>query len=235
MSELRIALVAEGKTDKVIIEAALRAIIPRPFVLTLLQPEETQPKLGGGWCGVWKWCKRIREQGYRSLDNDPTLDFFDMVILHLDADVTDKSYSDCGSTVNADAQHSGLARLPCSAPCPPATSAVNNLKPVLLSWLGVVDVGNKLAFCIPSKSSDAWLATAVFSDNAELIGGLECEMDMEGKLSRLPKKKRIRKNERGYQKHAEKLKERWDCVRQICSQAEIFHKDVDAILQMMNP
>ncbi len=39
MSDMRIALVAEGPTDKVVIEAALRSVIPRPFVLTQLQPD----------------------------------------------------------------------------------------------------------------------------------------------------------------------------------------------------
>ena len=46
MSDLRVALVAEGPTDAVIITAALKALIARPFVLTQLQPEVTRPKLG---------------------------------------------------------------------------------------------------------------------------------------------------------------------------------------------
>jgi hypothetical protein len=36
MSELRVALVAEGPTDAVVVEAALKALLRRPFVLTLL-------------------------------------------------------------------------------------------------------------------------------------------------------------------------------------------------------
>jgi hypothetical protein len=57
MSDLRIGLVAEGKTDQVVIEAALKAILERPFILTLLQPETSDPfgdagPLGGGWGGV---------------------------------------------------------------------------------------------------------------------------------------------------------------------------------------
>ncbi|MEI8208133.1 MAG: hypothetical protein WCG16_02930 [Methylococcales bacterium] len=53
MSELRIALIAEGATDLIIIEAALKAIIKPPFILNLLQPEATRPDIGGGWCGVF--------------------------------------------------------------------------------------------------------------------------------------------------------------------------------------
>jgi len=56
MSDLRIALVAEGPTDYVILEAALKAFLGRDFVLIQLQPEATQPEMGSGWCGVLKWC-----------------------------------------------------------------------------------------------------------------------------------------------------------------------------------
>jgi hypothetical protein len=42
MSELRIALVAEGPTDYETIQAALKAVLPDPFVMIQLQPEATQ-------------------------------------------------------------------------------------------------------------------------------------------------------------------------------------------------
>lgn len=51
MSEPRIALVAEGQTDLVVIEAALKAIVPSRFTLNLLQPEATKPEMGTGWGG----------------------------------------------------------------------------------------------------------------------------------------------------------------------------------------
>jgi hypothetical protein len=46
MSNLRIALVAEGPTDQIMVEAALKAILGRPFVLTVLQPKASDA-LGG--------------------------------------------------------------------------------------------------------------------------------------------------------------------------------------------
>jgi len=48
MSELRIALVAEGLTDYEVIKAALNAVLPNSFVMQQLQPEATQPKLRTG-------------------------------------------------------------------------------------------------------------------------------------------------------------------------------------------
>lgn len=61
MSDLRIALVAEGPlTEREILKAALQAVLaPRTFELVQLQPESTLPKLGGGWGGVLKWCKDV--------------------------------------------------------------------------------------------------------------------------------------------------------------------------------
>jgi hypothetical protein len=59
MSEWHIGLVAEGDTDQIVIEAALKAILPRAFVLTRLPTEATRGAHGGGWCGVFNWCKEF--------------------------------------------------------------------------------------------------------------------------------------------------------------------------------
>jgi hypothetical protein len=90
MSELRVALIAEGPTDAIIIEAALKAILDRPFVLQTLQPEATRPTAGAGWCGVFKWCRAFAERGSARLENDPTLPGFDLFVVHVDADVAEK-------------------------------------------------------------------------------------------------------------------------------------------------
>ncbi len=235
MSDLRIALVAEGATDLVIIEAALRAILPCPFVLTYQPPERTRPDLGEGWGKVMKWCREFHVRGYIALENDPTLDLFDMVILHLDADVADKSYANYGSDVVQMAQQDGLLPLPCPEPCPPASATIDNLKIVLLSWLGIKNIGSKSVFCIPSKSSEAWLAAAVFFDNADLLKELECNNKMEARLKSLSKNQRIKKTSRDYQRHASSISNRWSTVREICTQAEIFHTDLNAIVQRMAP
>ncbi len=81
MSEpLRIGLVAEGPTDYEIINAALLAVLPVPFVMTLLQPENTQPQFGGGWGGVLKWCHAASRRHTGPLTQDPTLSLFDLLV-----------------------------------------------------------------------------------------------------------------------------------------------------------
>ncbi|MDY0161706.1 hypothetical protein [Desulfobotulus sp.] len=123
MSELHIALVAEGPTDKEIIEAALGAVLEksRPFILTLIPPEPTRPSFGGGWGGVLKWCHDTRLRHTETLDDDPTLSLFDLVIIHLDVDVATFRYADCGPEVMDLARQMVWHPLPCNQPCPPCS------------------------------------------------------------------------------------------------------------------
>lgn len=227
---LRIALIAEGETDHVIIESALRAILPHPFVLNRLQPEPTRPEFGGGWGGVLKWCRDFRTRGYGSFEEDPTLELYDFFILHLDADVAHNSYSDVGPEIELEAQTTGCRALPCFQPCPPPDGTVSNLRSVLLSWLGVVQTGAHTILCIPSKSTEAWLAAAVYPDNPRLITGLECTCNMESRLKSLPKAKRINKNVREYRSHAAAVTQGWNSIRRLCSQAEVFHDNCSVVV-----
>ena len=193
---LKIALIAEGPTDKVIIEAALKAILLRPFIITMLQPEQTRPDLGGGWGGVLKWCKEFRHRGYDGFEEDPTLEHYNYFILHLDADVAHKSYSDISPTIEQEAQSFGWGLLPCDLPCPPPDATVTNLRAVLMSWLGIESTGARTVLCFPSKSTETWLAVAAYPENANLLSGHECTLNMEGRLEILPKAERIKKRVR---------------------------------------
>lgn len=225
----RIALVAEGLTDHVIIEAALKAILQKPFVITLLQPEATRPHMGGGWCGVFKWCQEFRQRGATSIEADPTLSQFDLVIVHLDADVADKIYADCGDAV-VQATH-GLSSLPCAQPCPPPINTVIALEAVLLSWLGIPATGSKSLFCIPSKASEAWLAAAVLPNTHTLLTGLECNLQLKTGLDQLPKPQRIRKSVAEYRNRAAAVTSGWQQVKNLCTQAVSFEQGIQRIAQ----
>lgn len=229
MSDLRIALVAEGRTDHVIIEAALKAILQRPFVVNLLQPESTRPEMGSGWCGVFKWCQQFRQRGAASIEADPTLSQFDLVIVHLDADVADKTYADCGDAV-VQAAHS-LSSLPCAQPCPPPRNTVIALEAILRSWLGINATGPKSLFCIPSKASEAWLAAAVLPDEHKLLTELECNLKLETDLAQLPKSQRIKKSVREYRNRSAAVTSRWQQVKRHCTQATSFEQGIQRIAQ----
>lgn len=225
MSDIRIALVAEGPTDSIIIEAALKAILQNPFVITQLQPEETLPAMGSGWCGVFKWCQQFSQRGTQSIETDWALNQYDLVIVHLDADVADKRYDDCGISMTRPT--SGLGQLPCAEPCPPADATVTALQQVLLSWLGIPATGQKSLFCIPSKSIEAWLAAACLHKGHQLLNHIECNGALETQLSVLPKTQRIKKGKVRYRDLADKVTHNWPQIKSICSQAQVFEQEIN--------
>jgi hypothetical protein len=222
MSDLAIGLVAEGDTDFIIIEAVLKACIHRPFVLTQLQPEATRPTMQGGWGGVYKWCRAAAARGFGSLENDPTLFHFDLLIIHVDADVADKSYSDLS------VDPVGVLPLPCTQKCPPPAATIESLRAVVLSWLGIRTLGARTVLCTPSKATEAWLAAAVASDIPRIVADLECSLTMEARLVNLPKGRRIRKTKRQYQNCAKDVQTQWSHVVELCSQARRFQDELSA-------
>ena len=225
MSDLRIALVAEGPTDYVIIEAALKAFLPQPFILTQLQPEATKPEIGGGWGGVLKWCSMAGERFQGPIDQDPTLVDFDLLIIHLDVDVATFNYADCGEHIALLAQQKGWANLPCAQVCPPVNSTVQALQTVISSWLGQASLGDAV-LCLPAQSSGTWLAAALLDAAHPLLTNAECDITVESRLPLLPKKQRVKKSRPEYMRKAVELTNKWTDVKIICSQADQFETAV---------
>jgi hypothetical protein len=231
MSELRVALIAEGPTDAIIIEAALKAILDRPFVLVPLQPEATRPAVGTGWCGVFKWCRDFAVRGSATLEDDPTLPAFDLFVLHVDADVAEQSYADGGEVVAQAALD--LAAPPSSRPCPPPAATADEVRKRLAEWLGLKKVGPRTVVCLPSKATDAWLAAGVLHDGHALLNGLECNLRLEKQLAALPMTERIRKRQREYRQRESAVTTGWDRIRQTCTQAERCHLETRAAVAVM--
>jgi hypothetical protein len=228
MSDLRVALVAEGPTDAIIIEAALKALLPRPFVLTPLQPEPTRPRLGTGWGGVLRWCLEFASRGHSKIEDDPTLPGFDLFIIHLDADIAEGAYTDVSPEIAGIAAQLGWPPLPDSVQCPPARDSADAMRVRMLAWAGLQAPGPKTVLCVPSKSIDAWLASAVLDAGHRLLDGLECNLNLEAQLRALPLSARIRKTTREYRARERQISDAWTVVRQRCSQAERFSNEVAA-------
>lgn len=225
---LKIALVAEGPTDLVVIQAALKAVLPHPFIITLLQPEATQPQMGNGWGGVLKWCNSAQQRHHGSLDSDPTLMGFDLLVIHVDVDVSTLKYENYGAAVTELAQQNNWGTLPCSQPCPPVADTVDALRSVIQSWLGGATPGDRTVFCLPAQSSGTWLAAAVLTPGHPLLAKGECDINLEKRLvsTELPKKERIKKKKPDYQVHAPRITQKWDQVKDLCSQAAQFEQTV---------
>lgn len=228
MSDLRVAVVAEGPTDAIVIAAALKALLPRPFVLTQLQPEPTRPKLGTGWGGVLRWCLDFATRGHARFEDDPTLPGFDLFVVHIDADVAEKRYADVSAEIAEIAGQRAWPTLPNVIPCPPPTGSADAMRACLLAWVAMQAPGPKTVLCVPSKAVEAWLAAATVDAGHALLNGLECNLNVESQLKVLPVAQRIRKSSRDYRARERDITEAWPVVRQLCTQAERFSAEVVA-------
>jgi hypothetical protein len=208
---LRVALVAEGPTDGVVIEAALKAILNvRPFVLTQIFPEGSISfgELGPGWVGVYRWCHQSARRGKGRLQGDALVfQNYDLLILHLDADVAGFNYENGSITPE---EMDGV--LPCELACPPATDTTNALRAVLLSWCGEFAVPERMVLCMPSKSTEAWVVAALFPTDQSVAQGIECFSKPEIRLGQQPKAKRIGKRKRDYETRANELVAAWSSI-----------------------
>lgn len=144
MSEpLLVAFVGEGPTDRIVVEAAIANLVgDRHFILKQLQPEESLAfgVLGTGWGGVYRWCHQAARRAGGAMRNDPLFVTYDLLVLHLDAEVATENYANAG--INDPAND-----LPCDQPCPPASATTNALRVVLLHWVGETAVPPKTVLC----------------------------------------------------------------------------------------
>jgi hypothetical protein len=205
MSEiLRIALVAEGPTDGVVIGAALRSMMKeRPFVLQQIFPEGSVGfgELGSGWVGVYRWCHQSAGRGGGRLRDDALVfQNYDLLLMHLDADVAGATY-DQGSI--SPGPNDG--RLPCERDCPPPSDTTNALRALLWSWCGEEAAPERAVICMPSKSTEAWVIAALFPGDGAMAEDIECYPNPERRLGQQPKAKRVRKRTRDYEDRFEEI------------------------------
>jgi hypothetical protein len=229
MSNLRIGLVVEGPTDAIVLKAGLAAFLNDPFIASTLQPEIPPDKKGAGWGGVFWWCRQMAALGSPSLEQHPTLDHFDLVVIQVDADVAGFNYHDA----NIQAWH--LNDLPCEFPCPPASDTVNALCDVICGWLSPSDPGAKSIICIPSKCIETWVAAALYARaDSGLATDLECSYEITAYLHAKPARSRLirmhdgrpRKIKTRYLAIEPNIKRHWKDVCHFCPEAKKFQSAV---------
>jgi hypothetical protein len=220
----RVHVVCEGPTDMVVVEAALETHL-EDFVSQQIQPEQSlfggdQGPLGGGWKGVRSWCGQIREQG--GLKASGALANADLLVVHLDADVADDD------------------EVACACPCPPPSATVDALQEVVLSWLGEDEILPKVVFCMPSKSTEAWILAGLHPEDGAVVPChpppgddwtcLECRPEpaarLVGKPGKLVRRKQgqLKKSRVAYKNVAEDLVRVWPQILELCTQAKRFDK-----------
>ena len=222
---VQVALVAEGPTDMIVIDAALRAIFKdKPFVLKQIQPEGSLAfgPLGGGWAGVYKWCKQSALRGNgRVSDDGLVFNQYDFLILHVDVDVAATSYT-AGNLIPASTD----LPLPCAKPCPPAKASSDSLREVILSWCGETATPAKVVLCTPAQSTETWVLGALFHTDKEYVAQGECLPDPISRFSVQKKARRIRKAQGDYRNNSDQFKTQWP---RICKLGEASRFDSEVL------
>ena len=238
MSDLNIGVVVEGKTDTIVLEAALKSILDKPFILNQLQPEESDAFAhgghgitGGGWGGVYKWCRQIATTGYTSFIANPLFNKFDALIIHLDADVTESNYSDYGITD------------PPTHNLPTNDNSVKqraySLHMILLSWLEHAKKDKKAIFCIASWCTETWVAVAIYGRvDSTLLNNVEENKNIYQYMYQKPASQRLLRIKNGKEKKlsskyteiSSDITNNWAFVKQYCSSAAVFSLETEDIV-----
>jgi hypothetical protein len=240
-STIRIALVGEGVTDFEVLRAAIDAMLNgRSFDMKLLQPEGSVAftgggnagPLGGGWKGVYKWCRQAALRGGGSLSGDPLFVGYDVLILHLDADVAGENPAN--DMIDPVPDLAGL--LPCEQACPPPGATTDALRLVILSWVGETRTPPRTVLCTPSKSTEAWVMAAFFPNDREMTRlGWECHSNPEGRLAQQSLAHRFSKRRADYEARASELRTAWPAIVARLSEAERFENDFMIAIQSLPP
>jgi hypothetical protein len=238
-STIRIALVGEGVTDFEVLRAAIDSMLNgRSFDLKLLQPEGSVAftgegnagPLGGGWKGVYKWCRQAALRGGGSLSGDPLFIGYDLLILHLDADVAGEDPAN--DRIDPVPDLAGV--LPCEQPCPPPAATTGALRLVILSWAGEGQTPPRTVLCTPSKSTEAWVMAAFFPNDREMARkGWECHANPEVRLAQQPLAHRFSKRQADYEARALRLRVACPAIAAKLSEAQRFQDDFMTAVQVL--
>ena len=152
---LRIQVIAEGETDKIVLDAFIEAILGHAdFVSTQIQPETSRAfghagEHGGGWKGVRGKCFEMRERG--GVEAGGYLANTDILLVHLDGEVAEDP------------------EVACEKPCPPPSDTADALREQVLAWMGNPWAPGVMVV-IPMKETEAWVVAAL-RPNDKLLQG----------------------------------------------------------------
>jgi hypothetical protein len=205
-----------------VVQAAVEAIIPnRPFILRQIQPEQSAAfgEIGTGWVGVYRWCGQSVARRAANAGADPLFGSYDLLLIHLDVDVAGHSYADGSIAGEPD-------DLPCALPCPPASDSTDALRAVLLRWFGQNPQAPNVVLCTPSKSTEAWVLTALFPNDVA-VPVIECHPDALSRFGVQPAKVRLKKTVRDYENARPKMTAAWSRLIKTLSEASRFQVEFE--------
>lgn len=239
-----IGIVCEGPTDYIVLRRIIDTISGESNQYFLLQPEDDLTgRYGNGWKGVWKWCKdhaEILEKYFREI-----IPRIDILIVQMDGDVArkEKEVHCLCKTVGCESQEKVNPlecsqvmekrcpiELPCSEHEASARGNREHLTVLIDSWLMQ---NERVCIVIPCDSTDTWIAAA-YDD-------LKDAEEIEDPWNTIISKKKEyhgvripghRKGLRIYEQLTEQVCGRWERVKQLCTSAELFEKQIKAYLSL---
>ncbi len=242
---MTIGIVAEGTSDKIIIEALIGHLVPGEHVFLSLQPLRDIAEKGdpsNGWKGVRQWCFENLAQTGLTLDEFLSTEEgrpIDLLIIHLDAGVAWERDLQEGIEPPFDAPDAATL-------CAPIGNADAHLRRIAARWLNASEpLSPKLVFAIPAEDMETWVFAALFPDDP-LCAAMDFECfhashQRPGFKLSLPKynvltrtSTGIIKSVRVYRNLAPSVIENWHYARAKCAQAEQFHFDLSAFRDTVN-
>ncbi len=227
---MNIGTVVEGPTDRLILTAVLRKILPghpEDHRFLPLQPSPTFGETGTGWKGVRKWCQESWQRTGSSLEailsstSGPTLD---LLVIHVDADII-------GANDLQDGFDDPIPGVP--APCPPIGTNAGVLRVVVTRWLARNDLPHPVVLAIPAEDIETWIFAALFPQSP-LCQQVDFECVHTNVNNRrhpgflLPQKKygKVMKDQHTYRKVSIQVADSWVSICQRCTQAESFNREI---------
>jgi len=218
-------MVCEGPSDRAILEAVLDHYVEDYESIAVQPPGGAAGPFGGGWKGVRAWC--TSEVAAASPRWVALLQNTDLLILQVDADV-------------AAEDEIGLAR-----PCPPPADSADEVRTLILEWLGMQELPEQVVLCVPSMASETWALVALLPGHAANIPCdpapsqgpcIECRTDIKSLLRARSKDVgaklvtlkdgKLKNHAPAYRSVEGRITAGWDTVRDTCTQAARFHHEL---------
>jgi len=243
---LAIGIIAEGPTDHIVIKEAIQNLTKGKGDITFypIQPELTESfaqiegQTGTGWSGVYRQIEFIREYGDFQVATNLILSSLDVLVVHLDGDVSRETYERGHlSGVSPTPKVPLCEPIPCplgqqqqSKPCVKACSVprqkVAQLQGVLLGWMGLTKTTKpkEIVLCTPFDATDAWVLAALFPTHRLVQKKkMECHQNPVNILEHVC---HIDKSVKDYQNKVEnQLRNVWNIAQKNCPEAERFSEE----------
>lgn len=226
----RVAIVCEGPSDRVIIEAILDHYLDDYEPLPIQPPASAlggdMGPHGGGWRGVQVWCAQ-EGHGVTRLAQIQA----DVIVIQADADIALEP------------------ELSCAQACPPPSGTADAVRQRIRAWLGVDALPHNVLLCVPSMATETWALVALFPRHEAIQAChphpteapcIECNTDIKALLHRAGRRMRpklvVRQEGRlknqapGYRAQQANIRTGWPGVVRVCTEAARFATELAPLL-----